>query len=167
MTSTALHLPSSATARWSWIPLVVGCELVGILGAAATSTGGSVWYQELATPVFQPPARLFGPVWTLLYAMMGIAAWRVWRSRAERPLKRWALTLFGVQLALNATWTPVFFGVHRVGLALVVMGALWIALAATILAFRGVDRTASLLLLPYLAWVSFALILNDAIWRLN
>ena len=91
MTSTALHLPSSATARWSWIPLVVGCELVGILGAAATSTGGSVWYQELATPVFQPPAWLFGPVWTLLYAMMGIAAWRVWRSRAERPLKRWAL----------------------------------------------------------------------------
>lgn len=166
MSAAAVPLRTSST-RWSWIPFVVVCELAGILGAAATTTGSSSWYQELAKPVFQPPAWVFGPVWTVLYAMMGIAAWRVWRSDSPRPLRRTALTLFAIQLALNASWTPVFFGAHQVGLALLIMAALWLVLAATILAFRGIDRTASRLLLPYLAWVSFALLLNDAIWRLN
>lgn len=146
---------------------VLGCQLAGILGVVTTQTGTSSWYRELAKPSFQPPPWLFGPVWTLLYALMGIAAWRVWRRGMDKPGVRLALGLFAVQLALNAAWSPVFFGAHAIGLALAILAALWLVLVATIRSFGMVDRTAAWLLAPYLAWVSFALVLNAAILQLN
>lgn len=147
------------------LAFVVGCEAVGLAGAAVTDPA-SDWYRALAKPSFQPPAWVFGPAWTLLYALMGLAAWRVWPRRAE-PAARSALVLFGAQLAVNAAWSPVFFGAHAVGAALAVIAVLAVLVAATIVAFRRVDRTAAALLLPYLAWVLFATVLNAAILRLN
>jgi tryptophan-rich sensory protein len=152
---------------WSAVPFVLVCQLAGALGALTTETGTSGWYGDLAKPAFQPPGWVFGPVWTLLYALMGVAAWRIWRLGTTDPGVRRALALFGLQLALNAAWTPIFFGAHRVGWALVVLAALWLALLATLLAFRPLDRWASWLLAPYLAWVSFAVVLNAAILDLN
>lgn len=134
--------------------------LAPLAGAAAMP---DAWYFALAKPTWTPPPWVFGPAWTLLYASMAVAAWMVWkRGGWGRPLQWWTL-----QLLLNAAWSPVFFGLHQVGLALVVIAALWLAIAATIAAFARVDRRAGGLLLPYLAWVSFASALNLAIWRLN
>jgi tryptophan-rich sensory protein len=152
---------------WGVIPFVLVCELVGVLGAWSTGAGSSDWYRSLAKPAFQPPAWLFGPVWTLLYALMGIAAWRIWRLGADHPGVRLALVLFAVQLALNAAWSPVFFGAQQVGAALVVIVLLWLVLVPTVAAFARLDRPAAGLLLPYLAWVTFAAVLNAAIWKLN
>ena len=155
------------SAWWGWIPFVLVCELVGVVGALTTDTGTSPWYRTLAKPAFQPPGWVFGPVWTLLYALMGVAAWRVWRLGPDTPGVRLALALFAAQLVLNAVWSPVFFGAHRIGLALVILAALWLVLVPTTFAFFRLDRPAGGLLLPYLAWVSFAVVLNASIWRLN
>ncbi len=156
------------TSRW-WLALVfiLGCQLVGALGAATTDTGTSPWYATLNKPAFQPPGWLFGPVWITLYTMMGIAAWRVWERRERVAGASAALRLFFAQLFLNAIWTPVFFGAHRIGLALAILLALAVTLAFTLRAFRPVDRVALWLLVPYLLWVLFATVLNAAIVWLN
>lgn len=126
------------------------------------------WYASLAKPAWTPPTWVFGPAWTILYAMMAVAAWRLWRRLGARPREsRRALVLFAVQLALNLSWTPVFFGMQRPDLALVVILFLWVAIAATIVAAWKACKTAAALLVPYLAWVTFATALNAAIWRLN
>jgi benzodiazapine receptor len=126
------------------------------------------WYASLAKPAWTPPTWVFGPAWTILYAMMAVAAWRLWRRLGARPHEsRRALVLFAVQLALNLSWTPVFFGMQRPDLALVVILVLWLAIAATIVAAWKACKTAAALLVPYLAWVTFATALNAAIWRLN
>ena len=126
------------------------------------------WYASLAKPAWTPPTWVFGPAWTILYAMMAVAAWRLWRRLGARPREsRRALVLFAVQLALNLSWTPVFFGMQRPDLALVVILVLWLAIAATIVAAWKACKTAAALLVPYLAWVTFATALNAAIWRLN
>jgi tryptophan-rich sensory protein len=126
------------------------------------------WYASLAKPEWTPPPWVFGPAWTILYAMMAVAAWRLWRRRHARPHEsRRALALFAVQLAMNLAWTPVFFGLQRPDLALVVILLLWVAIAATIMAAWKACKTAAALLMPYLAWVTFATALNMAIWRLN
>lgn len=121
------------------------------------------WYFALAKPAWTPPPWVFGPAWTLLYTLMAVAAWMVWK-REPRGL---ALRCWALQLLLNAAWSPVFFALHAIGAALLVIAALWLAIAGTIAAFARVDRRAAALLLPYLAWVSFATALNLAIWRLN
>jgi tryptophan-rich sensory protein len=144
---------------------VLACEAVGLTGAAVTNPG-SDWYRALEKPPFQPPAWVFGPAWTLLYGLMGLAAWRVWRRRAS-PAARRALVLFGAQLAVNAAWSPVFFGAHAVGAALAILVVLTGLVAWTVAAFRRVDRPAAALLLPYLAWLSFATVLNAEILRRN
>ena len=123
------------------------------------------YYARLSKPDWAPPGWLFGPVWTVLYALMGTAAWLV--ARKPGSAARAPLVLWGAQLALNATWTPVFFGLRAPGLALVNIVALWSALVATIAAFFSRRRLAAGLLLPYLAWVSFATALNYGIWRRN
>ena len=154
----------------SWrgaVACILVCELAGVLGALTTSTGSSPWYQALAKPSFQPPGWVFGPVWTLLYALMGASVWRILRRGLATPGVRGAVLLFAVQLALNALWSPVFFGAHAIAAALVVLVALDGALVATLLAFRRLDRTAAALLLPYLAWVLFATFLNLTILRMN
>jgi len=121
------------------------------------------WYGSLAKPEWNPPGWIFGPVWTTLYLMMAIAAWLVWkRDGWQRPL--W---LYFTQLALNAAWTPVFFGAHEPGWALAVIVALWLAILFTLLAFLRVSKAAAFLLLPYLAWVTFATFLNFTLWRMN
>ena len=121
------------------------------------------WYAALQKPSWNPPAWLFGPAWTLLYTLMAVAAWLVWkRVGFGKPL-----TLYFVQLVLNAVWTPIFFGAHQLGWALFEIMLLWIAILATLLSFRRVNSTAGWLFVPYLAWVSFASCLNLALWRLN
>jgi tryptophan-rich sensory protein len=134
-----------------------------VLGGLATANSVRDWYPTIATPSWTPPSWIFGPVWTTLYAMMAVAGWLVWRRAG------WcgALVWFAVQLALNATWSPVFFGMHRIGLALVNILSLWLAIAGTTIAFWRVIPAASVLFVPYLIWVSFATALNYAIWRLN
>ncbi len=145
---------------------VLVCELVGITGAVFTSTGLESWYATLERPDLAPPNWVFGPVWTTLYALMGAAAWLVWREGRGRTLQV-ALGVFAVQLALNFAWSFVFFGAQEILWALVVIVALLAAIIATMGAFWGIDRRAALLLVPYLAWVSFATYLNYGFWTLN
>lgn len=121
------------------------------------------WYAALVKPTWNPPAWIFGPAWSLLYTLMAVAAWLVWqRNGWRRPL-----LLYCLQLVLNAAWTPLFFGAHELGWALVEIVALWIAILLTLLSFRRVSSLAAWLFAPYLAWVTFATALNFALWRLN
>ena len=142
------------------------CLAVGALGGWATAASVKDWYPALNKPSFNPPDWLFGPVWTVLYAMMGVAAWRVWfkawGDRARRPL-----ALFALQLALNLGWSVTFFGLHAIGAAVVVIVALEAAILGTMRAFRRIDGVAAALLVPYALWVAFATLLNVTIWRLN
>jgi benzodiazapine receptor len=124
------------------------------------------WYAGLVKPVLTPPAWVFGPVWTLLYLMMAIAAWLVWRTLGLTGALG-PLGLFLMQLALNALWSYIFFGLQRPGLAFLDIVALWLAILATLIAFWRANPTAGLLLFPYLLWVSFATYLNFQFWRLN
>ena len=141
------------------------------VSALLSVSGPGDWYRELNKPWFNPPNWIFGPVWTILYFAMGVAAWLVWRKGAEepRPLTILALPLglFLLQLVLNALWTPLFFGMHRPGLALVDIVALWMAIGATAVAFYPVSRAAAYLFFPYWLWVSFASILNATLWWIN
>jgi tryptophan-rich sensory protein len=121
------------------------------------------WYEALSKPSWNPPAWIFGPAWTLLYTLMAVAAWLVWkRDGWRRPLM-----LYFVQLVLNAAWTPLFFGAHQLGWALVEICVLWIAILLTMLSFHPVNKAAGWLFVPYLAWVTFATVLNFTLWRLN
>lgn len=150
------------------VGLIVGCQLVGVLGALITAPAIETWYATIAKPAFTPPAWVFAPVWTTLYALMGAAAFLVWQAREDRPRAvRLALGAFAVQLALNAVWSPAFFGLQSPLFGLVVIVSLLVALAGTVLAFARVSRPAAALLAPYLLWVAYASALNAAIWRLN
>jgi translocator protein len=146
--------------------------LIGFIGVCfAAASMGSIfrpgkWYEQLSKPSWRPPNWLFAPVWTTLYLAMAASGWLVWRmtgfTGAGGPL-----AVFFIQLVLNTAWTPIFFGLRRVGLAFVEIIALWLAIVATIILFRSVNELAAWLLVPYLAWVSFAAALNYSIWRLN
>jgi translocator protein len=140
----------------------------GGIGSLATTpqTAPGGWYDSLDKPFFTPPAWLFGPVWTLLFVLMAVAAWLVWRRRGFSGASV-ALSLFGVQLVLNALWSIVFFGLEAPGLALVEILVLLAAIVLTALAFLQVSRPAALLMAPYIAWVAFATLLNAGIWLLN
>lgn len=146
-----------------WLAVVA---VVSLAGSCVTLPKISTWYAGLAKPAFTPPNAVFGPVWTVLYVMMAVAVWRVGLT-AETFKRRRAMALFVVQLALNAAWSPVFFGLEAPVPGLVVIVALLIALAATLVAFWRIDRLAGMLLVPYLAWVSYAMALNAAIAVLN
>jgi translocator protein len=141
-----------------------------VLCFAAASLGALFvpgdWYAALRKPPWNPPAWIFGPVWTALYTMMAVAAWLVWKQGGFAA-QRGPLSLFLLQLALNATWTPLFFGLHWLGAAFGEIVCLWLAIAATMVAFRRANRPASWLIAPYLAWVSFAALLNFTLWQLN
>jgi tryptophan-rich sensory protein len=147
--------------------VVVACVLLGAAGGLITAPQIETWYATLDKPGFTPPNWVFGPVWTLLYALQGVAAWLVWRAGLDRRAVRVALALFATQFALNVAWSPVFFGLESPALGLVVIVPLWVAIVATIAAAARVERRAAALLVPYLAWVSFATLLNYAIWTLN
>ncbi len=146
-----------------------GLALVGFIiitfVAPLLSVGSmpGTWYEDLHKPSWNPPAWLFGPAWTLLYTLMAVAAWLVWkRVGFSRPL-----VLYFVQLALNAAWTPIFFGAHQLGWALIEIVVMWVTILLTLLSFRRVNPTAGWLFVPYLVWVSFATCLNFTLWRLN
>lgn len=159
---------TSETARSRvWIALAawVGlCMAVGFASGFLFKPGA--WYAALDKPFFNPPAWVFAPAWTILYVVMGVAAWRIWRL-PESPARKHALRQFGVQLVLNAIWTPVFFGAHSLagGLAVILLMAL--AIVVTIQRFHPLDKTAAWMLAPYLAWVSFATALNVSLLTLN
>ena len=149
-----------------WLVLggfVVACFAAAALGGVVTASSVREWYPTIAKPTWTPPSWIFGPVWTALYLMMAVAGWLVWRRVGWSGALGW----FAVQLALNATWSPVFFGWHRLGLALVNIVLLWVAIAGTMVAFWRVMPAAGIMFVPYLVWVSFASALNFAIWRLN
>lgn len=145
------------------------CEVVGASGSVFTTMGLGGWYQSLAKPSLAPPNWVFAPVWTTLFALIGIAAWRVWRSVpfVEPGLARLAGIAFVGQYVLNVAWSAAFFGARSLLGGLAVLALLWLAIVVTIWTFRRVDRPAAWLLVPYLAWVSFAGYLNYAIWALN
>lgn len=158
--------PTTVSRSW----LVLG--LLGWLAVcfAAAALGGlfrpGAWYAQLQKPAWNPPNWIFGPVWTLLYAMMAVAAWLVWQ-RGGWAAQRGPLAAFGLQLLFNALWSPLFFGLRKPGLALADIGLLWLALLATVVLFWQARPLAGALLMPYQLWVTFAAALNYTLWRLN
>ena len=165
MQATANNSPKPGVARSAW-------ALAGwlALAFAAAALGGlfrpGEWFAALSKPGWNPPGWIFGPVWTALYSIMAIAAWLVWR-RGGFAGQRVALSLFLLQLFFNALWSPLFFGLHRPALAFADLMLLWLALLGTVVTFWKARPLAGALLLPYLAWVTFAGALNFAIWQLN
>lgn len=141
------------------------CFVAAAIGGAASVQAGP-FYAQLVRPAWAPPASVFGPVWTVLYALMGIAAWLVWRATDLRAA-RFPLALFLVQLMLNALWSWLFFGWHRGALAFADIVLLALAIVATVIAFWRISRLAGSLLIPYLLWVIFASALNYSVWQLN
>jgi tryptophan-rich sensory protein len=152
-----------------WISLICWmgiCFAVAGISGLWTASEVPGWYHTLVRPAIAPPDWVFGPVWTLLYAMMAIAAWLVWES-VPSPLRTWGLALFLVQLILNFAWSFIFFRQHILGAALAEIVVLWVAIGASTLVFGRVSPPAAWLMAPYWAWVTFATVLNAAFWRLN
>lgn len=145
---------------------LLACAVVAGLGSLFTMSAMDGWYADLEQPDWEPPDWVFGPIWSILYLAIGVAAWLVWRERGWEQ-GRIPLVLWSVQLGLNLLWTAIFFGLEMPGAGLVEIVALWLAIAATIVAFWPVSRLAALLLVPYFGWVSYAAALNYAIWTLN
>jgi len=152
----------------SWLSLIVFLALclgVGGLGAIVTEKGVRDWYPRLRKPPGTPPARLFGPVWTTLYALMAVSAWLVWRQYGWGAQA--ALAIFLAQLALNLAWSGIFFGARRPGFALAEIVILWLAIVFNIYIFYWLVAASAYLLVPYLLWVTYAAYLNIGVWKLN
>ncbi|HCS79301.1 TPA: TspO protein [Patescibacteria group bacterium] len=143
------------------------CQFAGIIGSLFTFSAIPTWYVTLTKPIFSPPNWLFGPAWILLYTLMGIAAYLIWQKGYTKSKIREALGFFSVQLVLNSLWSIIFFGFHSPLVALFEIFMLWTAILATIYKFYPLSKPAAYLLFPYLAWVTFATILNAAIVFLN
>ena len=146
---------------------IVVCQLAGVIGSIFTAPAIQTWYDTLQKPFFTPPGWVFAPVWITLYLLMGISAYIVWSKGLGKKEIRAAMSVFGVQLALNAFWSIAFFGFKSPLFGLMVIAALWIAILATIIKFMRISRKAGLLLLPYILWVTLAAILNLSILMLN
>lgn len=153
--------PNLALAGWLLL-----CFTIALISSIVAAHSIPTWYAALAKPPLNPPNQVFGPVWTVLYALMAVAAWIVWKTRPS-PCRRSGLRAFGVQLYMNLLWSWLFFGQHNLGWALTDLVVLWATIAYLIYTFRKMSHTAAWLLVPYLAWVTFAAYLNWAIWRLN
>ena len=145
---------------------LVVCFAAAGIGGAVTTPKIATWYAALAKPSWNPPNWIFGPVWSALYFCMAIAAWLVWRQKGFTDAK-FPLTLFAVQLVLNVLWSCIFFGFEKPGFAFVEVLLLWTAIAATMATFWRLSMIAGVLFVPYLAWVTFASVLNFVVWRLN
>ncbi len=160
MSGTAMGISKNALGLTGWLVVSFAAAWIG------SRHRPGEWYASLAKPFWNPPNAIFAPVWSVLYALMGVAAWLVWR-RAGFGGAGAALGLFVVQLTLNALWSYLFFGLHRPDIAFCNIVVLWVAILAVVLLFWRVDGVAGALLLPYLAWVGFASCLNFVLWRLN
>ena len=156
----------TVTSLFVLVAFVAICFAAAGIGGIATARTLDAWYASLEKPSWTPPGWLFGPVWSILYLMMAIAAWLVWRRRTSVNIKL-PLTLFFVQLALNAAWSWLFFGLQRPGLAFADLVLLWLAILVTMFVFWKRATPAGWLMVPYLLWTTFAAALNLAIWRLN
>ena len=142
-------------------------NLAGFIGAFFTTPAIPGWYAQLTKPSFNPPSWIFGPVWTTLYIMMGVSLYLIWSKGYKKQSIKLAINLFFVHLALNSLWSIAFFGLKNLALALLVITVLWLMIVFLIKLFWEINKKASYLLFPYLAWVSFASLLNFSIWRLN
>jgi translocator protein len=142
---------------------IAACFLAALTGAVFRPGD---WYERLTKPSWRPPNQLFAPVWSVLYLMIAVSGWLIWRETgfvgATLPL-----AIYALQLVLNAAWTPLFFGLHRIDLGFFDIVLVWLSIVATIVLFYPIHSVAAMLLLPYLAWVTFAAALNFAVWRLN
>ena len=160
-------LPANAS---QWLGLVIAvavCFAAAAVGSHYTTPAIPTWYASLQKPAWNPPNWAFGPVWTLLYMMMAVAVWLVWRERGFAGAAALAIALFAIQLILNSLWSIIFFGWRRPGLALAEIFFLWAAIFATMLSFWRISHAAGWLMWPYLLWVTFAGFLNLSIWKLN
>lgn len=163
----SLFRRSGSWRKWLALGLLLGLVFaISALGAFITLPKIPGWYGDLTKPSFNPPPWLFGPVWTILYVLMALAAWRIWLRPASEA-RSTGLSWFYIQLALNAAWSPVFFGLQQPRLALAVIVGLLASLAFAVFRFFSIDRLAGWMLVPYLAWVGFASVLNGAIVVLN
>ncbi len=155
------HMPS-------YLKLILSitvCLAVGGISGFVTANEIPGWYVNISKPSFNPPNWIFGPVWTALYIMMGIAFFLVWKSNV--PVKEKAYLFFGLQLILNFFWSILFFSMHALGVALIEIILMWVSILLTIVSFYPISKPAAYLLIPYLLWVSFASVLNFSIWKLN
>ncbi|MDE1870921.1 MAG: tryptophan-rich sensory protein [Candidatus Micrarchaeota archaeon] len=146
---------------------VVACEMAGLVGTAFTANSLAVWYLSLRKPAFNPPGWIFGPVWVILYALMGVSAYIIWSKGLQKQNVRIAMWIFVLQLALNILWTAAFFGLKSILFGFATIVALLAAIILTIILFYKISKKSALLLVPYLFWVSFALVLNLSILLLN
>ena len=149
------------------VVFIIVCELAGFVGSLFTTPSIAGWYAGLTKPGFNPPGWVFAPVWTTLYALMGIAAWLVYDKGVKGADVKRALFVFVAQLVLNVLWSIMFFGAHQILGAFVIIVALWILILGTILRFHKISRPAAYLLVPYILWVGFATVLNASLYVLN
>jgi len=149
------------------ISAIVICQSAGVIGSIFTSSSVQTWYTTLQLPSFAPPGWFIGTVWIILYTLMGISLYLVWNKGLRNKRVKNSLSLFGIQLILNAVWSFLFFGLRSPFLGLIEIVFLWVFILLTILKFYRISRTAAWLLIPYIVWVSVALMLNFYIWRLN
>ncbi|MNS07197.1 TspO/MBR family protein [compost metagenome] len=150
------------------LTVVVTCLAIGYFSGIVTRSSITTWYPTLVKPSFNPPNWIFAPVWSMLYVMMGVAAGLVWdRIESDKETVKKALIFFAIQLALNALWSYLFFGLHNPMLAGLEIIILWLMIYETYIQFAKINKIAGFLLIPYLLWVSFATVLNGSIWWLN
>ncbi|OGF25080.1 TspO protein [Candidatus Falkowbacteria bacterium RIFOXYB2_FULL_47_14] len=142
------------------------CQAAGLIGTVFTAPAISGWYAGLVKPAFNPPGWIFGPAWTILYTLMGVALYLVWKQGRQTQIRR-AMMIFSIHLLFNASWSIIFFGLKSPAWAFLNIIILWLMIGLTIREFRPIKKASAYLLLPYWAWVSFAAILNFYIWRLN
>jgi len=149
------------------VAAIIMCSLAGAVGSIFTISAIQTWYTALNKPSFAPPNWVFGPAWTTLYILMGISLYIVWEKGIKKKEIRSAVKVFGVQLGLNAVWSFLFFGLRSPFYGLIGIVLLWLAIVWTMIKFWKISKTATYLLVPYILWVSFATILNLAVWQLN
>lgn len=153
--------------HFKFIIALIAPILVGIISGLITKESVNEWFISVNKPSFNPPNSVFAPVWTVLYILMGIAFFLVWKSDAPADEKRQAFVFYGIQLALNFLWSLIFFGTHQVGIAFAEIIVLWLMIVITSILFGNISPVAGWLMLPYICWVGFAIVLNFYIWRLN
>ena len=165
----SLHMPSKSN-KFQLLPFVICLFIplvIGAIGSIFTFESVKTWYTTINKPSFNPPNNIFGPVWTTLYILMGISSYLIWKKRKVVSGYHWAISIYSLQLILNLMWSFLFFYQHQVGFSLVEIGVLLLTIITTAFLFYRIDKTAGLLFIPYILWVSFASYLTYSIYILN